>query len=776
MVIFRNWILIVGVVIVAVLVFIVTVGMGVRIYEGSPQDVISCMVRAYNDMDFEYVSTNYQRFRTNNLIKNLSPELIYIVASSLYRVSNYHDLLDFTNYFISDKFLSNNVILLVGFSLSELGMFEDSQKIISYVSTNEYLKYYTDHIRYYSFRNSIFVGKARIIDFKVSFLKDNDVDKVVELLKISDDNFAVFVSTFLQLMKKNKKSDDIVRALVGRSYKNSSSLVSVSGNLISSGFVIDGVKLFLTTSLPSQIRDYYSALLYTETKEYDKAKPILERTLKDYETNKKIFDSYNISFDKLLILNLRVLGNNGKEFNNIASKYVKTGGVEFLSYVLRNYRLLSPKVYLNFITNYYSRVGLTTSTKGFLSAFISYNLHEGNMSEINEFVSFMLKRTKNTYWEKEFLLLSFLFSDNKPSIASDIITRFPFTYEYIAMLELLDTNTELKERVMLILSNNYMSILGRYKTNSNLDDLNALIGFRYIVDKFGLNWDSDVNVYEEVEKFKKKLLFQRVSVSNANFQTNEIETNMVTSLPNYIYSMYSKGIILDAHLEVRYIIPRPNIMLVEDFKNLGMVDYVVRSYERFGFQNNNIYFLRAFYTIAFLDELYPTPFEDRVDKFCFVYGIDKSLVYSIMRQESRFSPFVVSVANAIGLMQLILSTADATAKRFLKTKEPLKSLDVFVIENNLHLGISHLKELVDFFSRYPESMREVLVIASYNGGITAVRRWYDSLKTQDKIMFVEGIRFHETREYTKIVKENKFIYDNFVIKSTTTVRASISNN
>ena len=39
------------------------------------------------------------------------------------------------------------------------------------------------------------------------------------------------------------------------------------------------------------------------------------------------------------------------------------------------------------------------------------------------------------------------------------------------------------------------------------------------------------------------------------------------------------------------------------------------------------------------------------------YGIDESLILGIMQTESSFNPYAISYANAIGLMQVVPSTA-----------------------------------------------------------------------------------------------------------------------
>lgn len=743
----------------------ILIAMSARVVD-QQQTITSITLNLYNEMNFHTVVSNYFTLKQTDYIRTLPPEVIYAFANSLYKTSNYTELLNFTNYYVQDSFISNNISLLIGFALSELGYFELSDILITQSVSKPYLRYYTDLVNYYTFRNSIFSGREVIKQVKPNLLKEEDTSRILDILPSSSDGFSILISSFLNALKKSRNAERIARTLSEKKYSSRSSILSVSKNLISAGFASEGAKLILSIELPNAVRDYYNALLMVENKNYTDAKNIIERLIKNYETNKNTLKSYSILLDKILILNLRLYSNRDtKQFNDNAVKYLNVGGIEYLSYVLRNYKLLYPRNHLEFIKNYYSKVELNNLTKPPLSAFVSHHLHEGNIQEIRDFVTFMLKVTKDSSWEKEILLLDFLTTQNpdrKEEIIKEILIKHPFTYEYIVLSELVATNSTLMSNTIALISNEISNIVSRYKNKPRIEDLNSIIGLKFLEGILGISFGIDIDIHKEVQAFKKRLLYSyETQDTNTNSNTNE----NVNTLPKYLSDLFSKNLVIDTHLEIKYLTPRPHIKFVREFKEFGLSEYILRAYERFGFQNNNIYFHRAFFVTAFLEELYPTPYLDRVNYYCYKYGIDNELVYAIMRQESRFSPFVVSVANAMGLMQLILPTADTTARRFLGITRSITPLEVFSIDLNLHLGISHIKELLDFSKKYPENFRDVFVVSSYNAGMTAVRRWLESLKTTDPILFVEGIRFHETREYTKIVLENRFVYKNFVLKS-----------
>ncbi len=130
--------------------------------------------------------------------------------------------------------------------------------------------------------------------------------------------------------------------------------------------------------------------------------------------------------------------------------------------------------------------------------------------------------------------------------------------------------------------------------------------------------------------------------------------------------------------------------------------------------------------------------------------IPTALTWAIMREESAFNPDARSVADAIGLMQLIAPTARLTARGspLPWDEESLKRPEV-----SIALGARLLGSLRDSFaSNLP------LAIAAYNGGSGAVRRWLGERGADDFDVFVERIPFEETRAYLKRVLASQAAY------------------
>jgi len=82
------------------------------------------------------------------------------------------------------------------------------------------------------------------------------------------------------------------------------------------------------------------------------------------------------------------------------------------------------------------------------------------------------------------------------------------------------------------------------------------------------------------------------------------------------------------------------------------------------------------------------------------HGVDAELLRSVMRQESGFKPCAVSVAGAMGLMQIMPDTA-----------EMLKLDDPFNPAKNVDAGASFLKMMLD---RYQGNVP--LALSAYNAG------------------------------------------------------------
>lgn len=132
------------------------------------------------------------------------------------------------------------------------------------------------------------------------------------------------------------------------------------------------------------------------------------------------------------------------------------------------------------------------------------------------------------------------------------------------------------------------------------------------------------------------------------------------------------------------------------------------------------------------------------------YQVEPALLFAIMREESQFNPQAQSAKGAMGVMQLMPSTAQAMARHINiagSSAEPAVSMA---------LGQQYIKQLME----QPLIQNNmVYVLAAYNAGPAMVQKWHDSGKyNNDPLLFVESIPFAGTRDYVVNVMGNYWVY------------------
>jgi len=195
---------------------------------------------------------------------------------------------------------------------------------------------------------------------------------------------------------------------------------------------------------------------------------------------------------------------------------------------------------------------------------------------------------------------------------------------------------------------------------------------------------------------------------------------------------------------------------MEDVRNISGLYYSLGEYQRplelaSGLYARDLKTGRGRIPGDALGLLYPLAFWDDVRSQSEASGVDPMLVYSIIREESRFDTDTVSPAGAVGLMQLMPGTAMTMCRRLnikYASSEQLKEGSF-----NIPLGICYLKSLME-----KHGGRLVRVLAEYNAGPGPLGRWIDKSPDSSDDAFIEKITYYETRGYVKRVLRNYYIY------------------
>lgn len=137
---------------------------------------------------------------------------------------------------------------------------------------------------------------------------------------------------------------------------------------------------------------------------------------------------------------------------------------------------------------------------------------------------------------------------------------------------------------------------------------------------------------------------------------------------------------------------------------------------------------------------YPYRYRQDIEANAAIYGVDPYLVAAVIRVESKFNPDAVSRKGALGLMQIMPTTAEWIASQvgFSDFQEEML-LDP---EVNIRLGTWYLANLAKEFDG-----RTDVVIAAYNGGRGQVNRWLEDGVWNGNFDERANIPFPETRNF-----------------------------
>ena len=165
--------------------------------------------------------------------------------------------------------------------------------------------------------------------------------------------------------------------------------------------------------------------------------------------------------------------------------------------------------------------------------------------------------------------------------------------------------------------------------------------------------------------------------------------------------------------------------------------------------------------------LYKTDYRQYVEKYAEKYGVEKELLYAVIKVESKFNPNaiskcikwlieddyttgqIISKSKAKGLMQIMDSTAKEIAK---KNNIELTDENILDPEINIEIGTIYLSQLIEKYNSVE------LAIAAYNAGHGNVDKWISQDTLKEDGTDAENIPFKETNMYVRKVMRDWKIY------------------
>jgi soluble lytic murein transglycosylase-like protein len=148
---------------------------------------------------------------------------------------------------------------------------------------------------------------------------------------------------------------------------------------------------------------------------------------------------------------------------------------------------------------------------------------------------------------------------------------------------------------------------------------------------------------------------------------------------------------------------------------------------------------------------YPLAYPSLIQTAAAENDLSPLLLLALIRQESFFNPLAASPAGALGLTQVMPTTAEEIARGL--SLEGFSTSDLLRPEVSIRFGAQYLGRQLDLSAGNP-----YFALAAYNAGPDSALRWSGSLPISDVDLFVELIDFDETRSYVKLVLENYAVY------------------
>lgn len=296
------------------------------------------------------------------------------------------------------------------------------------------------------------------------------------------------------------------------------------------------------------------------------------------------------------------------------------------------------------------------------------------------------------------------------------------------------------------------------------DKARAMTLYQAMLKRYGAGWFG-LNAERRIERLTREGVHPR-SFDNDLMLRRAVEGLQPINLPQetlkdadrervrkaeqlMVIALYQQANVeLEAARETSPNSPLVNLRIAQIFRaqgeNVAAINVLKRSYPDYGQA------LPEEMSREVWDVFYPLKWWSNIKEEARRHNLDPYQIAGLIRQETVFNHMARSRANALGVMQLLPSTAKAVARS--SNAGAISANDLFNPVLNIQLGVAYVKQLQSDFGRFE------YVAAAYNGGETRVRRWIRERPGMDIEDWVEAIPLSETRLYVQGVYRNTRIY------------------
>ena len=366
---------------------------------------------------------------------------------------------------------------------------------------------------------------------------------------------------------------------------------------------------------------------------------------------------------------------------------------------------------------YYFSATLKTTTKETIDALQQYGFKITNKSFFSDFFNTLAQRLlSNSQWQDFYTIYQIIkdFADPETIskyayISARILQEDFLKIENLSLTEKNTLISNLFEAAYIPGGSFYYKSLAAYHLKKTSDEIRENFYNVELIENFSPNHD-----YELLMK------------GFAAFQ-----------LPEYLFSEWNKCknfISLQTELEVA--------------QYLTSLDSHLYSSQALRILSNAIYHADIQPSEDVFRIAYPRLFAQEIYNVCNEFKLDENIFLGLVRSESFFAPAINSHKGAVGLAQLMPTTAMEIARK-LKITE----YDLTDSKTNLRFGAYYLEEM---HRRSGYKMLEALF--AYNAGLKRVQNWKKNVGNIPSDIFLEIIPIEETREYGRKVTTAAVFY------------------